>query len=99
MTIGEIAAIAAALISVLSLLLSRRDKRFDEIKDAIKDLTREMNCRFDKVDSRLQDLGERVAFLEGETLHTSAMIPDNPRSAAAKEVWKRRRTRKLARKE
>ena len=62
------------------------DKKFDKI-----------DARFDKVDETLKEHGERLAFLEVAGIYTMPMESSqpNPRSAAAKEMWKRRRAKKI----
>ena len=66
------------------------DSKFDKIDQ-----------RFDKIDATLAEHGERLAFLEAANIYTMPMEPStpNPRSTAAKEMWKKRRTKKLEKKD
>jgi hypothetical protein len=76
--------------------IKRLDKKFDKI-DARFDKVDE---RFDKIDESLKEHGERLAFLEAAGIYTMPMEPSqpNPRSVAAREMWKRRRTKKVEQK-
>lgn len=71
MTVGEYAAIAAALVSVISLILSRKDKRIDDIKVSISEFKLEMKkeitegrsdvkLEISNINERLRILGDKI---------------------------------------
>ena len=67
-------------------------------------------ARFDSIDSRfnsvdielkgirkdLHSIDVRLSILEAETIMCNAMPDNNSRSAAAKEMWKKRKQKQLA---
>jgi len=107
MTLSEIAAIIAAIVSGLTLWRSITDKRFDEVKEEIKefkeevkDFRKEVNVKFDKVDQELKevrgdlsDVKERIAAIEVSTIFLQVNPDPQSRSEAAKRMWEKRRSK------
>jgi len=80
------------------------DKRFDVVDKQFNAIER----RFDTVNQYLAenhehiiDIKERLSFLEAAMIYTVPLEAAqlNPRSAAAREMWKRRKQKKLEKKE
>lgn len=83
------------------------DARFDGVDLRFKDMGKKSEEQFEKIDGRLRkierdisDVKECMAFLEAANIYTMPMEPSqpNPRSLAAKEMWNRRRQKKLEKK-
>jgi hypothetical protein len=88
---------------------------FRSLKSDIKDQLNAINRRFEAVDSRFDtvnqylaenhehiiDIKERLSFLEAAMIYTVPLEAAqlNPRSAAAREMWKRRKQNKLEKKD
>jgi hypothetical protein len=89
--------------------IDKLDWRFDKIDEKFDKFERKMNegftridLRFDHIENQLIDIRKdmsdikgRVTFIEGSVFGRSIIVDVNPRSEAAKEMWKRRRAKKL----
>lgn len=83
------------------------DSRFDKIDlrfEKVDLIIDKVNSRFDQVHAEfkeirldLTEIKERMAFLEAANIYTMPLQPSepNPRSQAAREMWKRRRQKSL----
>lgn len=87
--------------------IGRFAEKFEQFKTSINENFNEMENRFNKVDKKLdkleeilKDQGERLAFLEASSIYTLPLEPPQPnvRSAAAREMWKKRRAKKIEQK-
>ncbi len=65
-TISDLGSWAAAVIAAISIWIHLRDKRFDEIKDDIKDLRSEMSSEFDKVYDQFSDVNKQFSDVRKE---------------------------------
>lgn len=83
------------------------DKNFDEVSNDFDFLGEQSNnIRIDLSEFRnethrdITDVKERISFLEAATLYTMPLEASelNPRSAAAREMWQRRKQKRLEKK-
>jgi DNA anti-recombination protein RmuC len=79
-------------------------KRFDKIDQQFD----KIDARFDTVNRHLVDIRnditevkERLSFLEAANIYTMPFEPSepNPRSQAAREMWKRRKAKRVEKKD
>lgn len=87
--------------------VKRLDKKFEKIDERFEKIDRrfekidekfeKVQQRFDRIDLTLADHGERLSFLEAANVYTIPIEPHipNKRSEIAKEMWRKRRTKKL----
>ena len=71
------------------------------IMDEINYLRNDVEFKASEIGSRFEDIKDRLIFLESSALYTMPLEPAqlNPRSAAAREMWKKRKAKKLEKKE
>jgi hypothetical protein len=69
--------------------------------DELNNMRNDVEYKASEIGSRFEDIKERLIFLESSALYTMPIEPAqlNPRSAAAREVWKQRKMKKLEKKE
>lgn len=67
----------------------------------IRNFRTDVNGQFKSIHEDLVEIRERLSFLEASSLYTMPLEPAqlNPRSAAAREMWKKRKAKKLEKKE
>jgi 5-bromo-4-chloroindolyl phosphate hydrolysis protein len=68
------------------------------IRNDLKEFRAEVHLEHAVIRSDIVDVKERLAFLEGISVYTLEPIHSNPRSEAAKEMWKRRKQKGLEQK-
>ena len=76
------------------------DKRFDVVEKDIASTDEAIINLSRNIGSDMSDIIERLSFLESAALYTMPLEPSqlNPRSQAAREMWKRRKAKKLEKK-
>ncbi len=109
MNLAEIASCLTALIATVALWKNIRDKRFDDIRNEMKEGFAKIDERFEKVDERfdkndiqlheirkdVNSINVRLSVLEAETILCQTIPDVNNRSEAAKKMWKLRKMKAL----
>lgn len=84
------------------------DKRFEQVGRRFEQIDQRFHAQeanhlnlSRNIGSDMSDIKERLSFLESAALYTMPVEPSqiNPRSQAAREVWKRRKAKKIEDKE
>ena len=72
-----------------------------ELRKDISDIRNDHLILSRNIGSDMSDIKERLAFLESAAIYTMPIESPqiNPRSQAAREMWKRRKAKKLEKKE
>lgn len=80
---------------------NRLEEHIHHIGDQVNEVRNDLGDFRDEVHSDSSDIKERISFLEAATLYTMPIeTPQpNPRSAAAREMWQRRKAKRLEKKE
>jgi hypothetical protein len=102
MYVTEIAAIAAALISLYSVWSNKTDKRFDELKADMKEGFAKVDRRFERMEDQMEgvkadisEVKERIAGLEMSTIFVQFNPNPVSRSEVAKKMWEKRKAKKV----
>jgi DNA anti-recombination protein RmuC len=77
------------------------DQRFEKVDQKFEKIEQEIHTGFSEIRKDLSEVKERISFLEASSIYTMPLEPvyPNPRSQAAKEMWKRRRQKSISNKE
>lgn len=91
--LGSFMQITLPLCALFVWFVKRLDKKFEKIDNRFDKIEK----RFDRLDETLREHGERLSFLEAANIYTMPIeaVPNNPRREAAKEMWRKRKAKKI----
>ncbi len=91
--IASLATVSALIYGIFRNLKGDIDTRFKDIKSEFKDIKSDITI----IRADLVDIKERLSYLEAANIYTMPLEPSVPniRSLKAKEMWKRRKQKKL----